>query len=457
MNVFAGIARRTLDPFWGVELTGWGYYLERTWLTVADSLNATAVVIDNGDTSIAIVSVDLMVIDDVFTHRVRTQVADATGIPTGHILVAATHTHNAPAAGGLLGVGEVDPVYEDWAARQTATTVIQAWHSRQPSSLYASESDVTGLTFNRTREDGPVDTRLTTLRIDDHDGRCRALLVNFQAHPTVATELQPRAVSRDIPGAVCDLVESRLPGCLCLYLQGACGDVNFLRSFATPESWKLPAEQIARAVISAQESAERLDGAGLNARQLTAELPTRRWTPDEIQQDRTESLNRLATQDVTDWKLTIGRVMTNRPDDMVLRHGGDEWKAVSAMCRFGVAWTDRMLVDVDSRPETIRTEVQALRIGPFGIVANSTEFFTTLALDVRARAAARPLMIVAYANGRIGYLPDAHDVERRTYAAYQSPKYCNQFPFTAESGPAMCASMLSALSLAGCGSVNASG
>ena len=51
-------------------------------------------------------------------------------------------------------------------------------------------------------------------------------------------------------------------------------------------------------------------------------------------------------------------------------------------------------------------------------------------------------MIACYANGRIGYMPDAYDVERRTYAAYQSPKYCNQFPFTAKSGPAMCDAMV---------------
>ena len=30
----------------------------------------------------------------------------------------------------------------------------------------------------------------------------------------------------------------------------------------------------------------------------------------------------------------------------------------------------------------------------------------------------------------------------RSYAGYQSPKYCDQFPFTPESGPAMCDAML---------------
>ena len=39
------------------------------------------------------------------------------------------------------------------------------------------------------------------------------------------------------------------------------------------------------------------------------------------------------------------------------------------------------------------------------------------------------LMIAGYANDSIGYVPDAFDVERRSYAAYQSPKFKDQFPF----------------------------
>lgn len=56
------------------------------------------------------------------------------------------------------------------------------------------------------------------------------------------------------------------------------------------------------------------------------------------------------------------------------------------------------------------------------------------------------LMIACYSNGRIGYLPDAHDIAAKSYAGYQSPKYCNQFPFVDESGPAMCEAMLSVIS-----------
>ena len=139
--------------------------------------------------------------------------------------------------------------------------------------------------------------------------------------------------------------------------------------------------------------------------------------------------------------------MTNRPEDMVVRHGGDEAKAVKAMCRFQTEWTDLMLQDVDFRSEILQTEVQAIRIGPLTIVANSSEFFSPFAMAVRQQSGLEHLMIACYSNGRIGYLPDAYDIDAKSYAGRQSPKYCNQFPFTANSGPVMCLAMVKAIEM----------
>ena len=127
----AGVARTCLTPFWGVELTGWGYYIERRWQRVHDDLNATALVVDDGQHQAILLTLDLMVIDAEFTRLTRERITHETGIPPEAILLTCSHSHNAPAAGGLLGVGECDPVYEDWASRQAATAAILAWRNRQ--------------------------------------------------------------------------------------------------------------------------------------------------------------------------------------------------------------------------------------------------------------------------------------------------------------------------------------
>ncbi|MEX0702588.1 MAG: hypothetical protein WD069_10880 [Planctomycetales bacterium] len=455
----AGTARTCITPWWGIELTGWGYYVGRTWREIHDDLYATAVVIEDRTRAIAIVSLDLMVVGAEFTREVRERVAAETGIPPEHVLVACTHTHNAPAAEGLLGAGETDPDYERFAARQAATAVILAWNSRVQVHAFAASTPLAGHTFNRTREGGPVDTTLTTLRLDRRDGSTLAMVVNFQAHPTVWTKLRPFAVARDVPGQVCKVLEGILPGATALYLQGACGDVNFLRDDSTPErrdqpedySTQLvqqmrrnPVTHITMAVQVAQMNAVALEPV-VAAASHVASVPTRRWTREEIEPDRNEAQRRLAARDISGWRETLGRSLTNNPEDMIARHGGDEWKAVEAMCRFHLAWTYEMLQDFETRPEVLPTEVQALVVGELAIVANSSELFSAFALDLRHRAGTPHLMIACYSNGRIGYMPDDHDIAAKSYAAWTSPKYCLQFPFTPRSGPELCDGMLGAL------------
>jgi hypothetical protein len=179
-----------------------------------------------------------------------------------------------------------------------------------------------------------------------------------------------------------------------------------------------------------------------------AVLPTRRWTRQEVLRDREEGEYRLRTGDTAGWLDGLARVIVNHPARLPERYGGDVGLAVQAVARFGVEWSEAILRDLDTRPETLTTEVQAVRAGDAWLVTNGSELFTTLALDLRRRWRHDDLMVVGYANDSVGYVPDAHDVERRSYAANQSPKFKNQFPFTAASGPALVDNMLAALEAA---------
>lgn len=441
----AGVARVDLTPYWGVELTGWGYYMERRWQRIHDRLSATALVAQHDGHVAVLITLDLMVIDTTFTQRTRTRIAEATGIAASSILLTCSHSHNAPASGGLLGVGECDPFYEEWASRQAATAAILAWNQRQPVTFRSNSVDVPDISFNRTRPHGLVDSQLTVLRVDRADGTPLAVVANFGAHPTVATDLRPWDVSRDIPGVVTDGLETAFPGATALYVQGACGDTNFHREFMTESRWHEPGERLITVATQLLHSANPSTESTVRADQRMAVLPTRRWTEEELMVGRREAERRLAAKDSSNWRETIGRSMTNRPDDMIRRHGGDEWKAVAAMCQFHIEWTDKMLVDYQTRAEVLETEVQALRFGDVGIVANSSEFFSPFAINVRQRSPLPRVMMACYSNGRIGYLPDEHDIAVRSYAGYQSPKYCNQFPFTSQSGPVMCDGMVASL------------
>ena len=422
MPLLAGVARTRLTPPWGVELAGWGYYLGRTWKNIRDHTAATAVVLDDGTGVVAVVAVDLMYLDAAFTKAVRDEVARYTAIPPDAVCVSCSHSHNTPTAALIRGAGERDADYVAWAARQTATAVIAAYHARRAAILRAGCGTLSGWTINRTRDNGPVDTTLGVWRIDDERGGPMAALVNFQGHPTIQMALGPADLSRDLPGQVTDLIEAAIPGLTALYLQGACGDVNFDPAYLDPARCHEPGRAVAGAALGVYASARPVASTPVKAVCRQAVLPTRHWLRDEVEAVREECERRARTGSTDGWLDGFARVIVNDPPRLPLRYGGSVEEAVAAVARFGLEWADETLADLDTRPETLAAEVQALRVGDAFLVANGSEFFSSLALDLRRRWG-RDLLIATFANDSIGYMPDAHDVERKSYAAYQSPRF----------------------------------
>src|SRR6266850_246938 len=137
-NLFQiGASRRMINPPPGVELAGLGYYLNRIWERVRDNLHATALVIaDDKDTAVAFVALDLMYNDARFTRRVRELAAAQTNLCPEAICVNFSHSHNAPTAGLILGGGERNEAYLDFAAREAAGAIIEAWRKQQPAKLF---------------------------------------------------------------------------------------------------------------------------------------------------------------------------------------------------------------------------------------------------------------------------------------------------------------------------------
>lgn len=432
-----GVARRNITPGNHVELAGLGYYLNRTPERVRDDLAATALVIeDKLGKTVALVALDLMYADENFTRKVRTRVASETNIPPNAICLNCSHSHNAPTVAFVRGVGELDANYINHAADMAAEAIIQAWRERKPAHLRVGFGEAKGMAFNRTRENGPIDTKLGVLCADTLDGKALAVAVNFHCHLNAHLEVDLRAVSRDWSGEVVDQIEAALPGATALYLQGTCGDVMVPFELASTERRFETAREITRVALESREKARPVSGT-IQALTERIKLPTRRWTLDEINRDREEALHRLKTGDTKDWLTGFARVIVTYPDRLPRRYGGSVEKTVAAVSRFGVEWTDAILSDLDSRPEFIETEIQAMRIGDVWLVAHSSELFTSLGLDLRKRWPHSDLFMLGYSNGALGYLPDAYDVARQSYAANQSPKFTGQFPFTEKSGAIM--------------------
>jgi hypothetical protein len=433
-----GTARRVITPPSNVELAGLGYYLTRTPERVRDDLTATAMVVTgcNGK-SIAFLSLDLLYVDGDFIASVRNKVARHTEMEPGSICINCSHTHNGPTAAFCRGVGEINREYVQSVIELSTQALIEAWQKRTQAVLSVGAANVGGLTFNRTRENGPLDTRLSVLCAKSLVGKPLAVAFNFHSHLTAHLETDFRAVSRDWCGEVVDQIESALPGATALYLQGTAGDVILAPEFNSTARRFEPAQKIAGEVLKIVPSARQIDAVDISSACRQIALPTRRWTREEILADREESVHRQKTGDTKDWSTGFARVITTYPDRLPVRYGGSVERTVAAVSRFGVEWTEDALATYQSRPETIETEVQAFRIGDVWFCMHSAELFSSLGLEARKRWPGKDLFMLGYSNGALGYLPDAFDVKRKSYAANQSPKFTGRFPFTEESGNAM--------------------
>ena len=73
---------------------------------------------------------------------------------------------------------------------------------------------------------GPVEQTVFVLRLDNLKGQVRIILVNYACHPVILGS-DNLLYSPDYPGAMCRDVEQSHPDKpLCIFINGACGDMN---------------------------------------------------------------------------------------------------------------------------------------------------------------------------------------------------------------------------------------
>lgn len=235
----AGIARVEVTP--ATLMTMYGYANRKCGPAngIRDPLWAKVVVLQAGDERVAIVTAD---VGSLVSERLRRDVAEKLGIPV--LLLAASHTHSAPA---FLPFGSAP------ATSPEARTYLQELEDRifgaiqeASRSMFRARLGIgrgsLQLGYNRLlmRDDGraralfdnldrvpygPVDPEIALLRVEDDAGRARALLVHYAVHPVV---LGPSSCkySADYPGVMQASVERELPGIQVMFVQGGAGDIN---------------------------------------------------------------------------------------------------------------------------------------------------------------------------------------------------------------------------------------
>lgn len=226
-----------------VRLAGYGAS-GRKAQGIHDPLYARAVVVSDGERTVAVVGVDSIGLfrEDVLDMR-RSLGWDGA---RSYLLVAATHDHSAPDTLGLWGpapgVSGVDRRYHR-RLKETVVRLVKDLAGRLEEAELAAASrsiDPAGLCAD-SRDPVVIDTELNAFQLRSRRDPRRVLgtVVRWSCH---AEALGPDnlLVTADFPGALCARVEERTGGA-CLYLNGVIGGL------LTPDIDPSPARGFAEA------------------------------------------------------------------------------------------------------------------------------------------------------------------------------------------------------------------
>lgn len=192
---------------------------------ILDHLHARAIVLENGRTSAALISVDIGGISNELWDAVRQALEKELGIPPDNVLLTATHTHSAPFS---LGSGLAGLVVE---------SVRQAQRNAQPARV-GYGTGVSYINVNRniidpeTRRwwegpnyEGPSDKTVAVIEFEDFSGEPIAVYYNYAMHAVAVGQLD--LISGDAPGTASKYIEDSLDGnVVALWSSGAAGDQN---------------------------------------------------------------------------------------------------------------------------------------------------------------------------------------------------------------------------------------
>jgi hypothetical protein len=387
----AGVARTTINPPLGTYLIGYGDRIKGC-NAIHDDLTATALVLDDGPTRLALVALDMLCLNEHVVARIRDGIAERGGPAADHVMICCSHTHAAPIAYAGRWSRPSQRRFIDPLVEKVVDLVLEAEQARRAVSLSHGlgeadiavnrrEVDSDGNVILGVNPDGFVDRSLQVLQLREPEGRPVATLVNFACHGTVLGPAN-RAVSADWPGAMRREVESAT-GAPCLFIQGATANQNPGHEWGNDD---LEAVERLGTEVAGQVLGVCKDG----LRAVTG-------TPLRGERERVW----LETVPHTDER---GRELSYR--QVASRLGGVPRILVDLFLDSRYPWKTITRRGEGGRPE-LALELHALRIGDCAIVSHAAETFSEIGSAIKRESPLPHTLFAGYTNGCIGYIPTA--------------------------------------------------
>jgi len=397
-----------------------GYFRERLSDGILDPLYAKAVVFQQGDTTAALVFVDVVGMSLDVSTTAREKAAAQTGIPYENIAIAATHSHTGPLYFGALREhfrrktiekhGEdihekID--YPHQLVEKLAQAIEQAQQRLQPVTLTAGYGREERLSFNRRfhmkngtvrfnpgqqnpnilRVAGPIDPEVGLIQLSStKTGKPLAAMVNFALHLDTVGGTK---YSGDYPKHLQDVLRAKYGDeFLSLFGTGTCGDINHVDVTirgrrSAEEIGRMLAESVARDLPKLKPIAE----PSLAVKSTSVSAPVQEYTPEQI------AAAAQTMESVADSKTPFLKRV--------------EAYKISALQLRGV--------------ESIALEVQAFRLSrDLAIVTLPGEVFVELGMAIKQASPFETTLVIELANDAPGYIPTEKAFAEGSYETVNS-------------------------------------
>ncbi len=213
----AGTARVDITPTWPVMQGGFG---QRTSPSdgVLDAVFAKALWLENDDTTVLLITVDLIAMPAQICDPVVERLVAATELAPHQILLCASHTHSGPLPFGAAGAPGVAQ-YSAFLIERLVEVGFDAGCDLTACSVGSGTGEVDVLFNRRTRgEPNLVDRRVPVFVVrDEVDDDVLAVVFGTGCHP-VALGWENQLISGDFPGAAQRFVEERFVGSTALFV-----------------------------------------------------------------------------------------------------------------------------------------------------------------------------------------------------------------------------------------------
>lgn len=422
-------------------------------------LYVKALVLKNGETTAAIITVDAVAIGEIghisndYLPKVRAHIEKELAIPPTNVLVNASHCHGVvcedveqrtiqavkQAAANLVpvrvgaGTGHEDRIMENRRLFLKSGREVDVRHA------YSLPPD------EEIAEVGPVDPQIGILRLEAEDGRTVAVVYNFACHPIQG--VPNFANTSDITGFASGVIEDNLSeGTIALFLQGCGGDINpvrykdvnsprdaeplgnmlglstlrALRKISSKaddrltvlnEVIELPRADTAQRIIALESEQQRLLGS-LRGTSLNFKTFLPLYVRYNVSEDFPSYYSHRYLHEKKLGRDDLAKLDANNRRNMQQYINNIHTMEQLTRVQTNLALLRKHQVDnLAAEKRTIDVEVLGLRIGDFVLVTFPGELTVETGLDIKKMSPHELTFVAGYTNGYIYYAPTAKQLQ----------------------------------------------